>query len=610
MTFPRRLACFAFLAGGLSIAAAATPLTRLVNDRAAVILSVHDVPAVVSQWDKSPWAKTWNDEQVKKYFAPLRAQMKVEQWDEETKKATGYTVNELLAFATGDAILVVPDFEFIRSEKHDVVPPLLIGIDVGSNGGKIEELFAKAAKEKNTPDETEQFSGATVHTIQPKSEEGKPAQSPTSWAIVEGKWLLSPSKETVFAAIDAVKNGGVDNPWESSERCVRLRQRTGDSHFTFVVNVEAIYPAIRDTVIAKTKADPQQQQGPFAFDGQALLTALGLDAWRELYVTGELGDTATEVRAGLTYSESRGLLKLMAYHDGPPAQPKFVSANWATVSTAKFSLKEAYAALEEILENFNPAISGMLQGQIRKMNKDLNVDLKRDLIGSTGDTVVMVSIVPTGDAAGAASGPVNLQQLFAVSLENPEAFANAIDAFRRSMGPQGDSAFKTREYLGEKIVTYAAPNTNGAGGVSYSIAKGYFLFCVGSAAPLETALQGLTGKQPSLWEKPEVKEAWAQMPSNASAFQYQDVRALLANVFQSISQASSMMGHSAPQPVAEEGAEGEEAPKPVQPASSIPVDPSAQPDAAALAKYWSMGWGYSVRESTGIHSVYRINYPQ
>lgn len=609
MTLPRRLACLAFAVGCLS-AAAATPLTRLASERAALIVSVHDVPAVVSQWEKSPWAKTWSDEQVKRYFAPLRAQMKIDQWDEQSKKETGYTVREMLAFATGDALLVVPDFDFLREPEGKGVPALLMAVDVGGNGRKIEELFAKAAKENDTPDETAAFSGVTVHTIQPKKDAKD--KTPTVWAITDGKWLISPSKEAVFGAIDAIKGGGVDNAWENSERYARLHKRVGDAHFNLVVNVETIFPAFRDAIAAKNKPAAGQQQGPFAFDSNALLTALGLDTWREFYLSVEMGDNATNMHAGLTYSEPKGLVKLAAYHDGPPEQPRFVSANWATVSTAKFSLKEAFAALEEILESFNPAISGMVQGQIRKINKDLNIDLKRDLIGSVGDTVVFASILPKEPAAAAAPGANNLQQVFAFSLQNPDTFSNAIDAFRRSMGPQADTVFKTREYLGQKIVTYApgGPGAQGAAkGVSYAIAKGYFLISVGSAAPLETALQGLTGDQPSLWDKKEVKQAWSQLPANASAFQYQDVRAVLANVFQTLSQAASMMGSRAAAASVEEGAE-DEAPKPAPAPAQVAVDPAAQPDPDTLAKYWDYSWGYSVRESTGIHSVYRLNYPQ
>ena len=627
MNFLRRFSCVAVLLAIAPLANAATSLSNVVSDRSAVIVSLHDVPTIISNWKKSPWAKTWNDDQVKKFFAPLRDQMKVEDWDAKVKEKTGYTLTDLMSFATGDAIAAIPDFNF-ADDSSGKEPAVLFGIDVGANAGKLEKLFDKSAKDENASDETSQFSGVTVHVIRlaqkDKDKEKEHPSEPMVWAIVEGKWFISPSKDAINAAIDAVHNGGMDNAWGRSERWANLQKRAGDSQIVFSINVEAIYPAVKKAVDAKLKSGGPTATGPFAVDGDTLLTALGLDTWRELYFAINLGEESTDIHSGLSYSEQRGLTKLLAYHDGPVATPNFVSQKCVNVSTLKLSPKEAYGSLEEMLNAINPALNGLLQGQLRSLNKQLGIDLKRDFIGSLGDTVISARF-PSSDSASATSLAA-MDQFFAVSLQNSDTFSNAIDSFHRLMGQQADQFFKTRDFLGFKITTFSAGNAPRAGAkpFHYAIAKGYFFLSVGSAGPIESALRGLTQDQETIWTKKEVAAALAQVPSNASAFEYEDMGQLVAGLFKTISDTSALMNRphpkmkATPPPSEENGNEDtadsdvDVAPEPIgpEPVTHAYVDPSALPDAATISKYWSYAWGYGVRDSSGIHGVSKIVYPK
>lgn len=613
MMLLRRLTSLGLLAGSLLLPLSAeTPLANLASERAPFILMAHDVPSLLAQWDQSPWAKTWNDEQVKRFFAPLRATWKVDEWATTSRDKTGYTLNELLAFATGDAIMVVTDVDFTPGKE----PTVLVGIDLGDNGAKVEEVIAKVNKDGNETEEVSDFSGVPVHLIQPSDKsQRKEGRSPV-WAITDGKLLVSLSKDAVLSAIDGIKSGGVSNPWGKSERFAQLQQRTGETHLNLVVNVEALYPAIKNLMEAQKKANSEQSSGPFGVDPQSLLPALGIDAWRDFYASVRLRDDATDMHGGLTYSEERGIVKLLAYHDGPPQTPAFVASNWISVSTSKYSLKEAFAAVEEILENFSPAISGMVQGQIRSVNKQLSIDLKRDLIGSVGDTLIAANTISPNAPAGAQPGLEDFEQLFAISLDNQDVFTKAIDAVKRALGPQADTLFTSSEYLGQKIFTFNNP-TPGAKGISYAIAKGYFLLGVGSPAPIRAALQGMAGDQPTLWSKPEVKAAFAQLPSTAMAFQYQDVRAMIGSLFKTLSSAAGMMNHPGMQTDDAEYESADDADNASTPkrrkkpsAPKTLIDPSAQPDTATISKYWSHSWGYGTKDSTGIHGVSQIVYPK
>ncbi len=618
MNLLRRVSCFVVFLVGAGYAAAATPLNNVVSDRAAIILSFHDVPSLVSGWDRSPWAKTWNDEQVKKYFAPMRTQMKVDEWDTIVKQKTGYTISDLLGFATGDAIVSVPDFDFAQTTAGKT-SQVLLGIDIGGNASKLETLFAKGVKDENATEETSDFAGVTVHIIHPVSKDADHPVVPTVWAIVEGKWFLSPSKEAVLAAIDGVHNGGVDNAWGRSERWARLQQRTGDAQVVASLNVESIYPLIKAALETKLKNDGPAPAGPFAFDAQTVLTALGFDTWREAYFTAKLGEDSTDFHGGLSYSSLRGLTKLLAYHDGPVPTPNFISSKFVSVSTNKLSAKEAYDALEEMLAAISPALSGLAQGQVRSINKQLGIDLKRDFLGSLGDTVIVARLPASTPASAGAVSLSDLDQFFAFSLQNSDTFSNAIDSFKRLVGPQADTLFKTRDFLGQKITTFqpGGENVPGAKAFNYSIAKGYFFLSVGSASAIESALRSLAQDEKTLWTNKDVAAALAQVPAGANGFEYEDIGALVNSFFKTLSDTSSLMSsraHAA-HPVAEpdnsnSDSTADSAPTPVAPEPTFSVDVSAQPDADTISKYWAYGWGYVVRDSSGIHTTSQIVYPK
>ncbi len=624
MNLLRRFFCFAVAILTGSFAHAATPLNNVVSDRDAAIVSLHDVPAIIAGWNKSPWAKTWNDDQVKKYFAPMRSQMKIDDWDATLKQKTGYTLTDLLGFATGDAIVAIPNFDFSEN-MADKPLPILLGIDVGDNATKLEALFAKGVKEENATEETSEFAGVAVHVIHPavkeKDKENEHPTPPMVWAVVDGKWFLSPSKDAILAAIDAVHNGGVDNAWGRSERWARLAKETGEAQIIFSLNVEAIYPTIKTALDAKLKSGPTAS-GPFAVDAETLLSALGLDTWREFYLTANLGDDATDVHGGLSYSGERGLTKLAAYHDGPVATPNFVSAKCVSVSTNKISVKEAYAALEEMLGAISPAVGGIVQGQVRSLNKQLGIDLKRDFIGSLGDTVI-IARMPSNDS-GNAVALADLDQFFAFSLQNPDTFSKAVDSFHRMMGEQADQFFKTRDFLGFKITTFSPGDANRTGTkpFHYAIAKGYFFFSMGSATPIEAALRGLAQDQETIWTQKDVAAAFAQVPANASAFEYEDVGQLVNSFFKTLSTTSSLLNtqkskraippaDDAGPPEKTADSEADTPPEPIKTPDQQPmVDVSSQPDPATIAKYWSYGWGYVIHDSSGIRTTSKIVYPK
>jgi hypothetical protein len=618
------IAALALFAGRAQVDAATVPLANLVGDDASLVLYVTDLPVLVKTWPGTPWMKMWHDDQVQKYFAPLRGQMKVDEWDERCKANTGYTVGGLLDFATGQAIFVMPDLgTVIAAEKNKTDPPLLVAVEVGDNGPKIEKLIADGeAKDKDEKytETTEDFKGVTLHIVGVAAPTATAPQHPGIWAIAGGVFYISPSKDFLQQTLAAAKQGGHDNALGKSDGFMQMRQRAGDAQLIFYANLKAMYPAAQKA-IADQKAAQNAGQPPAMspFDPTSILHALGLDAANEFYLTAHVGETSTDINSGLTYNERRGLTKLFEYTDGAPPRPKFVPGKCFSVVSVRGSIKNFYATLENMLDDISPLFSGMYQSYLKSFNDRFGLDLKRDLIGNFGDQLILANAL---DDAAPADAPLDqrLNQLYAISLENDAAFTAAVESVKHGLyGEAVDKVFEKRAYLGHDIYTYAPPQPPAADGApprpagrsfSYAVANHWVFLGIGSAALVENTLQGLDGKQASFWDKDEVKRnLLSDMPDNTRCLSYVDLGKIIPVYFDAVVQvmetSQKMAASRAQRKQAGDGTEQAEPAESDQPL----VDDSAKPDAATLAKYWGYTRSYGYQDAHGTYSTGRIIYP-
>jgi hypothetical protein len=577
------------------------PLTHLVDDRTLVALTVSDAPALLRGWDASPLAASWNDPQIVKFLAPLREQLAVERWDADTQAATGLNVRELLALVEGEALVALPAFD-VRSAGVKTLPPFLLALEVGASGAKLEKILAATAEKLGLREETETFAGVRVQlsTLGAPTEEASaaPASAPRSfaWALVEGVWLLSPAKERVFAAIDALQRGGLPGSLGASERFQRTRQRIGAAQGLVYLNVPAIYPLIQDAASA-AKAKAGTPSNPLGLDPEVALKALGLDVFGEAYLAVTLEPTRARVDSGLAYTEERGLIRLLSYQPGPPTQPGWVPAKWSSVGSVRFSLPKAYAGLEALVNSVSPLLYGMAQGQLRALDKKLEVDLTRDLIGSLGEEVVTASALPPGQEPGTVPAWSEMDQFLAISLVNEAAFVRALNALKQLAGPAAEQLFAERDYLGHTLYTVNLPSEPGDSGavqgVNYAIAENTLLIGVGSPAPVENALQGMASRAGDFWQRADVKTALTDLPADAVAVEVQDLRVLLASLVESLVGLQASFN----------------AEKPAD-AQQVYADLGARPEAEVWARHWGLAAGWVSRTSEGVFSTHRMVYPQ
>jgi hypothetical protein len=579
------------------------PLTDLVDDQTAFAVVVLDTPALLRGWDASPFARTWNDEQVVKFLAPLRTMMKIDTWDDQTRAATGKTVRELLALAKGQVLVALPASAIADTlggatpaegapQGGDPPPwPALIAVELGDNADAVEKLAAEAgAKNENLHVETTNYAGVLVHTsLKPTPKEGGKPGRPIVTAMCQGDWLLSPSYNQVCAAIDAIKQGGLPNSLGRSEAFLRARERAGEAQLLGFGNFPAIYPVL----LAAAKKQPA---GGTPFTPEALLNGLGVDTWREFFYTLNFGEQETRQTVGLGWSEERGLMKLLAFGPGAAVRPDWTPAKWINVNTAKFDLRATYAALLEMLGEINPQLLAQVQSELKGAGDQMGIDLQRDLIGSLGADVLMATALPADADPAKPPASDQLDQLYAFALENPTAFTKALEGVKGMVfGPATDKLFTKRDYLGQTLYTFtppttawAPPETGTPRTFSYAIANHTLLLGVGSPTPVEAALQGMGEKRDSFWDRAEIKAVLSNVPEEANSVQVTDLRILVTGIIGMLS--------NLPVPM-------------VGPAFNL-VDQTAKPDPDRLTRYWGLSSGYLVKDSKGIFSVSRIANPQ
>lgn len=547
------LALFAGTVFPLGQAVAAEPaLDRLVPADAALVFALEDMPALRERVARSAFGRAWADPDMERFIAPLRSHPEYLKLIEQVKTETGHTPEELLAFATGDVLLTVP-LSSLNFSRADSGADVLLALEVGENESKIRELVAKPAetpaKDSARVESVEDYNGVAIHlSAPPAPEPAAPADpamaTPTpepkpgktfAWALHQGRWFLATDRALVTGALDALAAGGLARPLAEAETYRAVADRAGGRpDYLLLADFQSAYPALSASLEAGK--DPSSPPNPLGIEPANILRALGVDALGVLSATGAvLSDGSTRGDLVMTYREARGLVNLLAYKDGPVARPDWVPASWINVSSQNFSLPDLYAELQAMLDRLSPVLAGMLNGQIKAQERQLKIDFARDFVGNLGTYVLSGIAMPVGASVSNPPPYDEMEQFFAVSLADAAAFERALEAVKARFIPPGSAGpLETREYLGRKLHVFTPPGgaPSASKGFAYAITDGWLMVSVGSAAPLESALQGLHKPDPaaSFWARGDVRAALADAPAGAFSVQFADLRPLFASL--------------------------------------------------------------------------------
>lgn len=593
MRYPRLVALLIAAFGAVPPLPAAEPaLGRLVAADTALVIELHDLPALQKNFADSSFGRAWADPDIARFFAPFSAQTQVAEMVEKVKAETGYTPAELLDFATGDVLVTVP-VASIKLEDGSPDADVLFALEVGDNEAKLRELIEAQRKKQTdaaTVDTTEDYNGVVLHLHSPAAPDASvtdPMDTPATsakpgkslvWALHQGRWFIASSRELVTSALDALAAGGLSTSLLSSPEYVKVIDRAGGRADTLLYfNWKAVYPAVVAAIEAGR--DPNAKPNLFGIEPVNVMKALGLDAIEGFSVTSATVGDINRFDAAFTYSEARGIPALLAYRDGPVARPDWVPAAWFNVSSQNFSVPEAYAELERILDRVSPMVAGMAQGQIKTFEREVALDLKRDLIGNLGASFVSGYALPAGANADTPPAYDELDQFIGLSLADAAAFERAVEVIKAKYLAPGDaSPLKKRDYLGRVI--YSFESRIGGRDLSYAISDGWLLVGIGSSACIESVVQSMNAPDTaaSFWQRKDVRDILAEVPAGAFSVQHTELAPLFASL------AASLVKY-------QENETDE---------NDRYVDPAATPTREQLARFFKASVSHGVRTPEGL----------
>ncbi|MEE4271940.1 MAG: hypothetical protein V2I67_09705 [Thermoanaerobaculales bacterium] len=547
------LCCLVAAAGASS--AAVDDLTDLVPAGSPLVVYVADAPDMLDQLETSPLAGLWNDPQVAAFFAPLRDELGEGRWDELVRRETGLGIDEIKTFLAGDLVFFIENLKLeLEDGAEDADFSGAVLVSVGDNAEAVKAMIlaqeGRLIEEhrKNGDDTTgdsivattQEFRGVDLRIMDITDDE---YDIQTGWAVVDGVLAYASPAEALQRAVSAILDGGADSALDTGPNFATAATHVGAADSWLFIDMAPLVPVVRE--LAETAAATAQEAGsPFPIDPDSVVRALGVDTMQALFATFSFQEGAMAIDFGLTYSDNRGLVKLLAYGPGDAPRPAFIRSDADSFTTAAFVFGDAWSALVEIVNGINPALSAMaaMQLQSAAQSAGVELDLKRDILDNlTGEIVTIQNV---SDISGTTVADLELRQdqVIALGIADRDALENAVAGLTAITG-QGEELFAERSFEDHTVFALELPGTDDEGPkneIAYVVTDTHLLISIGTPATLESTLGGMSAKSGSVWKERKVRRAVAALPKGASAIQYQDPTELGDLLFRGIAAADEL----------------------------------------------------------------------
>jgi hypothetical protein len=548
------------LGAAVGRARAAAPPEQVLPDSTLFFFKVADVGKFTEAFRASTYGQLLADPAM----ADLRADFveKIKPISDAMKERVGVSLKELAELPKGAVAIAA-----IAGAEEKPTVSLAIIAEAGDNSPKFSEFLTrgnKQAEENGAKVAVETFNGNPFHVITPPDQPGddKEAPPPVVWTYSAGRGS---------AALAA------------GEAFVKTQKKLGaeSAQVVWFADVARIIKFATRTSAGGNDAQAQQ----LAFQIQAL----GLDGLKSVGGTLSLNaggySSLTKTFFNAPAAGIKGLLKIFSFPPIAVSPEPWVPATVASYQTFSWDLDNAYKAIEDLVNQFQPGMLNVLEQQLVGPEGGQPLSFQKDIFGPLGDRVTMVSDFKK---------PIkedSQRVVVAIALEDAKTFQGTLDRLL----DLAKATPKKREFQGNTIYDFELPEMpaqNGVqaqlkGPISVTIAKDT-MFMTTDATLLEQVLR--PGAVP-LAESPEFQTIAKELPEKVSGMTFvkPDEQARLTyDMFKS--------GR-----FEEAFKQGMAASRPGQPAPNIPqlVDPAKMPDFEVFAKYLTLSGGYSVMDDDG-----------
>ncbi len=579
---------------GLPIPArAGAPSERVLPDSTVFMFKINDVKQFREGFRGSHYGQLWNDPSLKDFRDDLTQRLK--DAARPLKEKIGVDLGELMELPQGPLTLAV-----LGRDDPKFPLGIVVMADAGANKSKMTDVLkklAKQAEETGAKASEETFNGLTLHILRmtpdekPRAKDEKANDAPpelsASWAEADGTFYLSVGSPG--GGVDLLKDltahrEGRDNSLAGNEYFAKTQNKIGSDKAQAVWFLD-FGRLIKLVLKANAKGNEAQVQ-----QSEAQLQVLGINGLKSVggsltFGTGNF-DTLTKTFF-LAPKPTSGILKIFSFPTIRLRPEPWVPATVASYQTFSWDLDNAYDAINELVNTFQPGMLNIVEGQLAGPNGE-PLSFQKDIFGPLGDRITLVTDFKK---------PVkedSQRMLLGVALEDAKAFQSTFNRILEI----SQAAPAKREFQGTTIYDFdvTVPNPNAAGAaamtrkISMAVAKNT-LFVTSDTTLLEQVLR--PGNAP-LEESAAFQTLVKEMPESASGMTFVRPEES-ARVFYDL--VKSGQYEKAVQQMFGANARG---PRPQQvPQLGKVIANEKLPEFSALAKYLTLSGSYSLMEDDG-----------
>ncbi len=579
-----------------NLAQAAAPPERVLPDSTVFLVKVADIKALREAFRQSQYGQLWNDPALKDFRDDIAGKLK--DTSNKLKEKIGVTLVELLDIPQGSLAIAA-----VGQDDPKLPVALAIIADAGKNGERMTDVLTRSTKQAEDAGSkvtSESFQGGTLHIIQAPAPKDKDKKEDDAKAETPRPPLVWTSGGSVFyigSNANLVKDlashadGRSTGALANVDSFAKTQSKTGAgaAQILWFLDISKVIKLVTKANAKGGEAQAQQIEN--------LIQELGVNGLKS--VGGTLALNAGNYNSltktfFLAPMPVQGLLKIFSLPPVSLRPETWVPASVASYQSLSWDLDNAYNAINDLVNKFQPGMLNVLEQQLAGPEGGQPLSFQKDLFGPLGDRITMISDFKK---------PIkedSQRVLLGIALEDSKALQSTLTRVMELAG----AAPKKRDFQGTTIYDFDVPvpnlpnNPNGGnlqatikGPISVAIAK-ETLFVTTDTTLLEQILR--PGGVP-LAESPTYQIISKEIPQKVSGMTFvrPDEQARLSYDMLKSGQFEKalLQGMAA-------GRGGQAPPQ-------LPkiINPDKLPDFSVFAKYLTLGGSYSVADEDGLLST-------
>jgi len=579
-----------------NLAQAAAPPERVLPDSTVFLVKVADIKALRESFRQSQYGQLWNDPALIDFRDDIAGKLK--ETSNTLKKKIGVTLSELFDIPQGYLAIAA-----VSQDDPKLPVALAIIADAGNNGERMTDVLTRSTKQAEDAGSkvtTESFQGGTLHIIQappPKDKDKKEDEGKSETPRPPLVWTSGGSIFYIGSNVNLVKDlashadGRSIGALANVDSFAKTQSKTGagDAQILWFLDITKVVKIVTKANAKGVEAQAQQIEN--------LIQELGVNGLKS--VGGTLALNAGNYNSltktfFLAPTPVQGLLKIFSLPPVSLRPEAWVPASVASYQSLSWDLDNAYNAINDLVNKFQPGMLNVLEQQLAGPEGGQPLSFQKDLFGPLGDRITMISDFKK---------PIkedSQRVLLGIALEDSKALQGTLTRVMELAG----AAPKKRDFQGTTIYDFDVPvpnlpnNPNGGnlqatikGPISLAIAK-ETLFVTTDTTLLEQILR--PGGVP-LAESPTYQTVAKEIPQKVSGMTFvrPDEQARL-----SYDMIKSGQFEKALRQGMAAGRGGQAPPE-------LPkiINPDKLPDFSVFAKYLTLGGSYSIADEDGLLST-------